>query len=200
MAACPSCNRPVAMARPSCLYCGSPLPAEAVEEAAKGAEALRAPAAVGEAFGRDEPATAAPETGPRDNRLLLILDLTAAPAVAAVAEALGLPAFEAHQRVRRGGYQLQRLDEADRVSAEAERLAALGLEVVVVPELETRAMPVAVLGGGRDDEGLRLRAETGPLLVRAHEVFLVVRGPIAREYQAAPHKRKQVSTASLEGG
>jgi hypothetical protein len=195
MAACPSCNRPVALARPRCLYCGAPLPPEAVQEAAEGAAAVaRAPVP---GVGAGQPAG---EAAAERSRALLILDLTTPVDTGALARGLGLPLFEAGQRLRRGGYQLQRLEATDAVEAERERLAALGLPVIIVPEAEARRSPLAVIGGGREGQGFRFRSEAGPLQVAGREIFLVVKGPITREYQAAARKRKQVTTATLEAG
>ena len=69
MALCPSCNRPVAMARPRCLYCGAALPREAVEEAAQGAAAAAGP-------GSGPLSAPFPdETAPAITRALLILEI-----------------------------------------------------------------------------------------------------------------------------
>jgi hypothetical protein len=194
MALCPSCNRPVAMARPRCLYCGAALPAEAVEEAAQGAAA-----AVGPAGGPLSPSSTA-DVPPGVARALLILDLTGGADPEALARALGLPLFEAGQRVLRGGYQLHKLDTTAEVEKEKDVLAAEGVRVLVVPEAEARRAPVLVIGGGHQSEGFRFRTGTGPLEVAARDVALVVKGPITREYQAVLRKRNKVATATLDAG
>jgi hypothetical protein len=130
----------------------------------------------------------------------LILDLRAPIVAGDLARALGLPLFEAGQRLRRGGYHLQKRDAVDQVEAERERLAAQGLRVLVVPEAGIRRAPLVVVGGGPEGEGFRFRSEEGPLEVSASDILLVVRGPITREYQAVARKRKQVATATLEDG
>ena len=79
------------------------------------------------------------------------------------------------------------------------RLGTEGLAAVVVPETEARARPVRALGGARDQGSLALRTEDGPLVVARGQVLLVVRGPIAREYQPS-FKRRRVHTARLEEG
>ncbi len=111
---CPSCHRPVAMARPRCLYCGAALPSATVEAA-------------------QAAAAEAPEAPPKSDRVLLIVDMTGAEA-RAVSRALGLSAFEAAQRVRRGGPQIVRIADAAAASHEAERIAKEGLRVERVAE------------------------------------------------------------------
>src|SRR5688572_858907 len=117
---CPSCGRPVALARPQCLYCGTALPASVVEEAARQAEATLAPPGAGEAAA----------TGPP--RSLIVLDLEAADAQA-VGAALGLSGFEASQKIRRGGWQLHRIVPEEDAAREAAQLARAGLRVLALP-------------------------------------------------------------------
>jgi hypothetical protein len=166
----------VAIARPSCLYCGASLPAEAAQPEAT--------------------APSAPTPGATSNRVVLILDLRDAEP-RAIADALGLSLFEAGQRARRGGYQLHRIAEA----AEAERLLSLGLPVVSVPEADVRAASHPLLATGGSLHGDTLEALTGEGRVRIarSELLLVVRGPIAREYQAGAEWRR-LRTATLEQG
>jgi len=180
MADCPACRRPMAMARATCVYCGAPLPQPA-----------------GAAARPDAPATAA-APAQAASRLLVILDLGAATE-GAVASALGLSLFEAGQRRKRGGLQLHRIVEEVRAREEAKALRAAGLEVVLVPEDEARTPPLHALGGGPEAGGLRLRTRDGDLLLGSEDLRLVVRGPIAREYQPSLQIRT-VRTASLDGG
>jgi hypothetical protein len=164
MPSCPSCRRPVAVARPSCLYCGAPLAPQDVAAAA---------AAAG-------PAPPPPEAEPRG---LLILDLAdATPEI--LARALGLPPYEAGLLARRGGLHLRRALEARAASAEARRLAGLGVVAVVVPEAEARARPLRALSGRRTPAGLSLRTEEGPLEVAEADLLLLVTGPIVRQRQS----------------
>ena len=164
------------MARPTCLYCGAPLP-EAETPAATPAE----------------PAPA------DDGRALLLLDLRAAD-VAAVADALGLSAYEARQRVSGGGWQLHRVLPLEQADEEAGRLSAAGLLALTVPAAEAaaRARPLHVRGGD-DADGLLLHTDEGSLRVTSGALFLIVRGPITREYQTTADV-KRVRTATLEGG
>ena len=188
-ASCPSCGRPVALARPQCVYCGAALPAAAVEDAARqAAEVAATPSlAVG----------AIPEGPPRS---LLVLDLEGADAQA-LAVGLALSSFEASQRVRRGGWQLHRIVPSSEAARESDRLAGAGLRVIALPEAEVRAAarPVPVAGGSWAGDGLVLRTAAGALQPRADGLLLVVRGPITREY-LAPARARRVRTATLDHG
>jgi hypothetical protein len=174
------------MARPLCLYCGKPLPAAVIADATRQAEAAAAAMA---------PAS---PSGPA--RSLMVVDYDGLDG-AAVAAALGVPAFEIAQRARRGGWQLQRIASADEAAREADRLGRAGLRVLVLPEPEVRAAarPVLVAGGFWDDQGLTLRTESGPLRAATDGVMLVVRGPIAREHPPRAGL-KRLKTATLEPG
>jgi hypothetical protein len=183
-ASCPACGRPVALARPRCLYCGASLPAAVVEEAARQAESAAA--------------AEAPPAGPA--RSLLVLNLEGADAQA-FAAAVGVSAFEGAQRARRGGWQLQRIALAEEAAREADRFGRAGVRVLVLPEAEVRAAArgVVVSGGSWDKEGLTLRTERGPLRPAQGGVMLVVRGPITREY-VTPANVRRVRIATLEPG
>ncbi|HSB60387.1 MAG TPA: zinc ribbon domain-containing protein [Vicinamibacteria bacterium] len=183
MPQCPACGRPVAMARPHCVYCGARLPDEAVGAATPGDPAA---------------APAIPSAAPPPKRLLLVLDL-ATGAAADLASALGLSAFEAGQRLRRGGLQLHRVLEERAAEEEAAVLRASGLSVLLVPEEEARTPPLPALGGRLEAATLRLRTVDREIAVRREELLLVVRGPIAREYQPALRLRRP-GMATLEGG
>ena len=180
MPSCPSCRRPVAVARASCLYCGAAL------DAADGrpADEARTPAGL--------PAP------PGEARALLVLDLEGArpPALAA---ALDLPDYEAGQLARRGGLHLHRVLAAEAAEAEAERLHGLGLRVFLVPEDEARARPLRARAGRRTTDGLSLRTEEGPLELRDTDLLLVVTGPIARQHQSRFDKRRAAPRRLDEG-
>jgi hypothetical protein len=171
-ARCPACGRPAAAARPRCLYCGAALP-----------DAPLGPGA--------DPATPAPEAAGRDE-LVLVLDLRAAPAPA-LARALRLPAWEAQQRARRGGFQLHRVAARAEAEAEAERLAEAGVPALALPAAEVRAAarPLVALGGRCGARRLELRAaKRRRLSVAADELLLVVAGPLTRQRQAAEPRQK----------
>jgi hypothetical protein len=181
MPACPACGRPVAMARPRCLYCGGPLSAGTVAEAAKSALEITAPmAAAGGAA-----------------RRLLVVDLRQATPTA-LAEGLGLGAFEAAQRTKRGGYSLEVVLEESAAEEEMKRLRAAGLHVFAVPESALRLSPWRATSGARAGSALRLRGDRDRE-VKPGDVLLVVRGPIVREYRPA-EKRRKIDTARLDPG
>jgi hypothetical protein len=173
----------VASAQPRCLYCGAALPA-ATQAAARAA----AHAALG---------------APKQNASLkafVVFDATGAD-VATLARALGLARFEAEQRRRRGGPQLQRILPVEEAQAEAARLVAAGLVAAAIPEAE--ALPARtprMALAARPGADLELRLDSGTLRVAAPDLRLVVRGPIAREYQSRGSARNQVRMAGLEAG
>ncbi|SRR5260221_3734695 len=185
---CPACGRPVAVARPTCLYCGAALPEGALEAARAASEAVVAgpSAAVAEAAGT-----------------VIVLDLSAADP-ARVAAALGVSAYEARLRVRRGGLQLLRIAQAEEAERELEHLRSQGLAALRVPETAVRAgAQVIPCGGGTREAGgaLSLRTPAGTQRLAADALLLVVRGPITREH--APdvgRDPKRLRTASLEAG
>ena len=184
MAECPACRRPVAMVRATCVYCGAALPAAAVEEAAKSAEAVLSPAA--------------PAGAPEAPRIVLVVDLDSGTEDA-MAAALGISRFEAGQRRKRGGLQFFRIGEAGEAQEAAVALRARGLCVVAVPEHEVRTPPLLALGGALQGDALHLKLQDGPLVLRAEDLMLQVRGPIARAYQPSLQIRR-FQSASLEGG
>jgi hypothetical protein len=169
----------VAVARPTCLYCGAPLP----PEVAAGASASAASAAA------DAPSWA---------RTLLVLDLDGADP-ATLAQVLGLPPYQAGLHARRGGFHLHRVLDPLAAADEAARLRAGGLTVVLVPEVEARVCPVRATGGEPTAGALSLRTEEGSLVVRGEDLLLVVSGPVVRKYRP-PLDRRKVDTATLEEG
>ena len=175
---CPGCGRAAASSRSTCLYCGTPLP------------------------GRTPGALAVPPAPPPPvaDRAVVVLDLRQVDAER-LADALWLAPYDARQRATTGGYQMHRALPEREAEAEAERLGAAGLVAIVVPaeEAAERGRPVLVHGGGPQPEALALQTAEGPLLLRGPDVFIVVRGPIAREYQPGAEVRR-VRTATLEGG
>ena len=193
MMTCRRCGRPVALARPACLYCGAPLPADAVAEAL--GRAAAAPATPG--AGPSSEAVPGPASEPLTH---LVLDLSRAEAHV-LARALALAPYEAQQRVRRGGFQLHRLLPGPEAAAEAERLEREGLTVLVAGAEAVRAasQPALVVGGRLEPDRLAGRTAAGPLELEAADLLLVVRGPIRREYQA-PLRPRKVMSASLTDG
>jgi hypothetical protein len=177
---CPGCGRAAASSRSTCLYCGTPLPG-------------RTPGVL------PVPPPAAPPP-PLADRAVVVLDLRQVDADR-LADALGLAPYDARQRATTGGYQMHRALPEREAEAEAARLSAAGLAAMVVPAAEAaeRGRPVLVHGGGPQPEALALQTAEGPVLLRGPDVFIVVRGPITREYQPGAEVRR-VRTATLEGG
>jgi hypothetical protein len=182
MALCPACARPVAVARPRCLYCGALLSAEAVAEAEQSTRDVQS------------------EKGPAsEERLLVVLEHQKSDPQA-LARALGLTLFDASQRAARGGFELLRT--APRVEAwdVAFALEAAGFLVFLVRESEARRPPTPVRGGGFEDERLRLTTGDGETAIGRDDLLLVVRGPIAREYQTQSQDRTRFRSATLPAG
>jgi hypothetical protein len=188
VAVCPSCRRPVAVARASCLYCGETLPPDAVVAPL---DSSAAPP------GSLEPAIPTEESS-SDPRSLVVLDLEGARAET-LEDALQLSTYEADLLARRGGYQLHRILEEASAGEEAQRLQEAGLKVEMLPESEVRTRPLRALGGERRRGRLELRTEEDPLTLWRQDVLLVVRGPIARQHQPT-YKRRRVEVASPEEG
>lgn len=187
MPACPSCQRPVAVARASCLYCGEPLPPTL----------LGGPGPAEPAGERPDPAVL--EAFPSaPSRVLLVLDLEAAT-TEALQKGLGLSHYEAELLGRRGGYQLHRVLDEEPARIETERLESTGLRVETLPESEARVRPLRATGGECGWGFLILRTEEEPVTLRRQDLLVIVQGPIAREYQPV-FRRRRVDVASLEEG
>jgi hypothetical protein len=180
------------------VYCGAALPADAVAAAAAATEALEAQARLPAGVGGGLAVASAP--APEVARTLVIVDLAGLDA-AKVAAATGVSAYEAAQWARRGSDHLLRIVPRADAGAEAEALTGRGLPVTLVDEDEVRAArPVVVSKGGPAEGGLALRGDEGAVHVGAGDVRLVVKGPIAREYQADAQNPKRTRTAALDAG
>jgi hypothetical protein len=177
MPSCPACGRGVAVARAACLYCGAPLAPD--------------PGAPSQAL---QPTGAAHEP----SRQLLLLDLAVTP-LDVLTQALAVSRYEAALLARRGGLHLVRAAGADEVESEAGRLRAAGAASFVVPEAEVRAPPVACLAGERRGDSLVLRAANASVPFPGPDPLLVVRGPIAREYQSRDATRRIATARPAEG-
>ena len=126
------------------------------------------------------------------------MDLSSA-APATLGAALDLLPYESAQRHRRGGYALEGALEGAAAEEEAARLRAAGLVVFLVSESRAREEPWLALAGGPGKDGLVLKGATGTRVISSSDLLLVVRGPIAREYQAPPQRRR-IKTTRLEDG
>jgi hypothetical protein len=168
----------VALARPTCFYCGAAL---------EGAPQAAPPESAATLAGA-EPTT----------RVLVLLDLDGAEPDT-LAEALGVSSYEAGLLARRGGLHLVRALEPDAAEAEAERLRAQGAAAWLVPEAEVRQPPLVCFAGERQGAALVLRTAHAPVTLERGDALLVVRGRVAREYQATAELRR-ITIASLEEG
>jgi hypothetical protein len=131
--------------------------------------------------------------------VLLVLALEGADE-GALARALGLSAFEAGQRRRRGGVDLHRILPEHQAREEAARLRGYGLDVLEIADEEVRrAEPVIVTRGAAEQDALSLEGDAGRLRLTEDDVLLIVRGTIAREYPVSSEVRR-VRVATLEPG
>jgi hypothetical protein len=185
------------------VYCGAELPPEAVAAAAAARAALEADWAREGGSSLGAPAGAspvAPADAPTAGRVLLVLDLDGADE-GALARALGLSAFEAGQRRRRGGMDLHRILPEAPAREEAARLRGYGLHVVEIADEEVRRgmEPVIVFRGTAEPGALALEGDGGRLRMTEDDVLLIVRGTIAREYPVSSEVRR-VRLSTLEPG
>jgi hypothetical protein len=179
MAACPRCQRPIAVSQPRCVYCGAPI------------DPAHLPAAP-----RPSPAA---EAAPVAEERALVLIQAGAVSAEVLARALALPAFEAEQRRRRGGWQVHRITVPAAADEEAALLRASGLVVATLPESEVRpaAQPLVAEGGHRAPGVVELRTAEGGRRLAAADVILIVVGSIQREKQRAEFSAKR-PTLSME--
>lgn len=184
---CPACRRPVAMARPTCLYCGAPLPVTVVEAALAARQAVLDQ--VAPVDGQD-PVLAPPEARPEprvEPRVVFALDLSAAEP-GAVAAALGVSLYEAGQRCRRSGPQLLRVGPPP-TSAEQASLSAAGARWRLLPEndVRTASRPLQALGGTWIQGRLRLRVLRADTLEIAPGTLLMgARATLQRQRETEP--------------
>src|SRR5262249_5540593 len=67
----------------------------------------------------------------------------------------------------------------------ATTLRSAGFLVFLVPENDARRPPTPVRGGGFEDDRLRLATAGGETSIGRDDLLLLVRGPIARQYQTS---------------
>lgn len=117
-----------------------------------------------------------------------------------VERALELSAFDAQQRLRRGGWQLHRIADESTADVEADRLRESGLDLLIIPEDEVNAAlePIVAVGGRASSDGVVLRTPASRRLVGS-ELLLIVTGPIQRE-QAPDPDRKRPQLGPFEPG
>jgi hypothetical protein len=184
-ARCPSCGRPIALTRPSCLYCGRPLPEELLPAPVERAEPPTAQALLG---------------GVDDGKTLLVARLEDAT-VESLAVALDRTVLEAGQLVRRGGWALLGVLPEDVANQRRERLGRAGVRCLVLEQAEVRlAIDPWLAIGAHFDGRLHLRRDGASRVVSPGELCLVVAGAIRREYQARETKPRGFRSATLEQG
>jgi len=184
-ARCPSCGRPIALTRPSCLYCGRSLPEQVVPAPIEPAESPPAQALL-------------PGVGEGKALLVAQLDGTTPKSLASALERTSL---EAEQLVRRGGWNLLGVLPEDAAGLRRDRLSRAGVRCLVLEQAEVRhAIEPWLAIGAHFDGRLRLRGDGASRIVAPGDLRLVVAGAIRREYQARETKPRSFRSATLEQG
>jgi hypothetical protein len=185
----------VAAVQVRCVYCGAELPEDAVAAAAAARAALESEWAASSPAGP----VGAPSAPGGPARVLLVLEIEGADPDL-LARALGCSAFEAAQRLRRGGPDLHRILPAPQARTEAERLRTAGVSVLEIAEEDVRGTPpVMAARGGLESDQLALETDDGAVRLASGDVILIVRGLITREYPVSAEVRR-VRLSSLEPG
>jgi len=127
-----------------------------------------------------------------------VVDLAGATG-ASLERGLGLSAYEAGMLARRGGWRLHGAFDESSAERERERLLGEGLVIETVSEAAARVRPVMAFGGERGETRVWLRTDEGDVTLAGEDLLLVVRGPIAREYQPTD-RRRRLGAGSPEGG
>lgn len=179
---CPTCSRPVAVARAACLYCGAALSADAVISAEASAARVASTRGFGD-LARDAPGA------PRQDARSCLVIRTSAAHPDALARAFSISTWEAQQWRARGSHRLVRVAKTDAARAEESALRAAGIEAWALPEADTRAAldpwvveeidlsaAAPVFTGRPAHGGTEERRAIAP-----DEVALVLSGPILRQ-------------------
>jgi hypothetical protein len=118
-----------------------------------------------------------------------------------VARALRISLADAQQRCLRGGFRLGPALPVAEAESERARLLGLGLGALTLPEEQVlRAIRRRVALRGDPRAGVfSVEGAAAPVHVGSGDPLLVVRGPIAREYQPTT-ERQRIRTATLEQG
>jgi hypothetical protein len=179
MASCPRCQRPVAVARAQCLYCGAALDPQVIA------------AVVAKA--------ATPPPAPLEDRTLVLFDSTGLDAETLARQA-GISVLDAAPRANRG-WQLHRIVSPAEAAEHVARLREAGLRAQSVPAAEARPslQPDLAEGGRATAGGLEVRTSAGVVVVPPEAVLVVVAGSIHRERQSEELRRGRL-TRTLEPG
>ena len=181
---CPACARPVAMARPTCMYCGSPLPQDVREEAALAAKRVMQ----SKSLVSLERAAAGPDRS-RPSRRYVVINVSIDKPAETIAQGCGVSIWEARQWQAASPYRLLRISDEPANGATETALRESGLAFfVVAEEAVTRSRnPVrvesihatadSVLCTIRDDE----EAPPARKTFSRDDVVLIVSGLIRRE-------------------
>lgn len=124
---CPACARPIATARPKCLYCGAPLSEETIQSATLAAERVQR----GQGLSNLE--AAAKGIGVHSARRYVVVD-TAAVASEVLADACSVSVWEARQWQAASRFRLVKVSSEPPDGPLESGLRAKGLTPLIVPE------------------------------------------------------------------
>lgn len=196
---CPSCSRPVAVARGTCVYCGTALSDEVREAAASAAQrVLQTTTLAGlesAAMGRDS----------ERQKRYLVIETTAQPAEI-LAEACGMSVWDARQWQAASRYRLLKVVLEAQVSEPVSALRAKGLHPFVVhgdvvararspipvESLDVTALPLQCTLREDPDGAVLRKALPEP------EIALIISAPIKRERQKEQRSRVRQDTRMEE--
>ena len=125
---CPACARPVALARPTCVYCGAPLPKETLEEASSAAQRVLKSKTL-----RDLENAAKGAEPVRPARRYVVIDTTSATAEA-LALGCSLSEWETRQWQAASRYRLLRISDEPPDGPLESQLRERGVAPLVIPE------------------------------------------------------------------
>ena len=180
---CPACARPVAMARPTCVYCGAALPKETLEEASFAAQRVLKSKTL---LDLENAARGADPVRPA--RRYLVVDTTSASAPT-LADACSISVWEARQWQAAARYRLLRISDEPQDGLLESELRKKGVPPLVIPEdvvararrpmtVETLDLAATPLRGHLVEDP---DAAVVPRDLLEHEIFLIVSAPIKRE-------------------
>ncbi len=126
---CPACARPVALARPTCMYCGAALSEDARQEAASAAKrVLDSRSFVGLGTAATGPGSASA------NRRYIVVDVSIENPAETIARACGVSLWEARQWQAASRYRLFRITDEPPGGATEAAIRSNGLRCFVIPE------------------------------------------------------------------
>jgi len=200
---CPACARPVAMARPTCVYCGVALPKDTIEEASLAAQRVLNSKTL---FDLENAAKGADAVRPA--RRYLVIDTTSASAEA-LALGCSISEWETRQWQVASRYRLLRISDGSQDGPLESQLRERGVAPLVIPEdvvararrpmtvetLDLSASPVLRAHLVEEPD-----AAVVPRDLREHDIVLMVSAIIKREKVREPVASRLRADRRLDDG